>query len=182
MVLNATAFSARRTTAGSPLDAAGAPVLQLVLAGSARDAWAASSRGLSPTDLAMQVVLPELDGRLLTGADLVQGRGDAGARRWNTPARCTRPTRTASRWRPTGRPAGRGWPARRAPSAGVAIVLSDYPGVGGQVGHAVGLDTLRQPRRDPASCCSDAGYALPARRTPPSCVARALPRARRRRS
>ncbi len=46
--------------AGSPLDAADAPVLQLILAGAAREAWQASTRGLSQTDLAMQVVLPEL--------------------------------------------------------------------------------------------------------------------------
>ena len=68
VVLNATAFSARLDDAPSPLEAAGAPVLQVVLAGSSREAWQSSSRGLSQTDLAMQVVLPELDGRLLTTA------------------------------------------------------------------------------------------------------------------
>ncbi len=30
--------------------------------------WAASPRGLSPTDIAMNVVLPELDGRIVTRA------------------------------------------------------------------------------------------------------------------
>ncbi|MYK59640.1 MAG: cobaltochelatase subunit CobN, partial [Rhodospirillaceae bacterium] len=59
IVLNATAFSARRDDAGSPLDAAGVPVLQLMLAGSSRVAWAESARGLSQSDLAMQIVLPE---------------------------------------------------------------------------------------------------------------------------
>ncbi len=34
----------------------------------ARAAWQARTRGLTPADLAMQVVLPELDGRLLTTA------------------------------------------------------------------------------------------------------------------
>ncbi len=43
-------------------------MLQVVLAGSARAAWEASPRGLSPTDMAMNVVLPELDGRILTRA------------------------------------------------------------------------------------------------------------------
>src|SRR5260221_461790 len=50
------------------LDAADEPVLQVVLSGSTREAWAQSGRGLSPADLAMNVVLPELDGRLLTRA------------------------------------------------------------------------------------------------------------------
>ncbi len=68
VVLNATAFSARLDDAPSPLEAAGAPILQIVLAGSSEEAWRASARGLSQADLAMQVVLPELDGRLLAGA------------------------------------------------------------------------------------------------------------------
>jgi len=66
IVLNATAFSARLDDTPSPLEAAGAPILQVVFAGSSREAWQDSPRGLSQPDLAMQVVLPELDGRLLS--------------------------------------------------------------------------------------------------------------------
>ncbi len=47
------------------LDQADVPVLQVVQAQSSAEAWTSSPRGLSPTDLAMNVVLPELDGRLL---------------------------------------------------------------------------------------------------------------------
>src|SRR5260221_6619405 len=50
------------------LDAADEPVLQVVLSGSTREAWAESGGGLTQADLAMTVVLPELDGRLLTRA------------------------------------------------------------------------------------------------------------------
>jgi cobaltochelatase CobN len=39
IVLNATAFSARLDDAPSPLEAAGAPILQVVFAGSSREAW-----------------------------------------------------------------------------------------------------------------------------------------------
>ena len=47
------------------------------------------------------------------------------------------------RWLPTGRSAGRAWRRRPRRPRRIAIVLSDYPGVGGgQVGHAVGLDTF----------------------------------------
>ena len=68
IVLNTTAFSALRADDTTLLDAADAPILQVVLSGSEREAWQASPRGLSPSDLAMNVVLPELDGRLLTRA------------------------------------------------------------------------------------------------------------------
>jgi cobaltochelatase CobN len=140
VVLNATGFSARQDGA-SPLDAAGVPVLQLVLSGSSRDAWAASSRGLSPSDLAMQVVLPELDGRLLTGAVSFKAE--------EPPDPALEYGRTLHRPDPDGialaADRAAGW-ARLAgtPAAKrrVAIVLSDYPGIGGQRGHAVGLDTF----------------------------------------
>src|SRR5438093_6471145 len=69
VILNLTAFSAATGQDGRGcLDAADAPVLQVVLAGTSADAWASSSRGLSAADLAMQVVLPETDGRILTRA------------------------------------------------------------------------------------------------------------------
>ncbi len=141
VVLNATGFSARQGDAGSPLDAPGAPVLQLVLAGSSRAAWQDSSRGVSQTDLAMQVVLPELDGRLLTGA--VSFKDEEAA----LPA--LQYARTVHRPDPDGvvlaADRAAGWVRlAQTPRAErrVAIVLSDYPGVGGQRGHAVGLDSF----------------------------------------
>ncbi|PNB52560.1 cobaltochelatase subunit CobN, partial [Pseudomonas sp. FW305-130] len=66
-ILNATAFSARDEAGETPLDAAGVPVFQVALATSGRAAWADGTRGLSPADLAMHVVLPEIDGRLFAG-------------------------------------------------------------------------------------------------------------------
>ena len=141
VVLNATAFSARLDGGPSPLEAAGAPILQLILAGSPEPAWQASSRGLSQADLAMQVVLPELDGRLLTTAisfKTTQETIDA----LETPRVLHRPhapgialaARRAAGW---ARLAGKKRRERR-----LAIVLSDYPGAAGQAAHAVGLDSL----------------------------------------
>ncbi len=141
IVLNATAFAARREDAPSPLEAAGAPVLQLVLAGSAREGWASSSRGLSPSDLAMHVVLPELDGRLLTTA--ISFKAEEAAVAGLEYARTVhRPepdgiALAASRAEKWARLATTPKQDRR-----IAIVLSDYPGAGGQVGHAVGLDSF----------------------------------------
>jgi cobaltochelatase CobN len=71
IVLNATGFALSqpgRSFAGTVLDGAKRPVLQISFAGVSEEAWAASSRGLSPTDLTMNVVLPEMDGRVITRA------------------------------------------------------------------------------------------------------------------
>ena len=51
-----------------PFGAVDAPVLQLVLSASRVEDWQGSSAGLTARDLAMNVALPELDGRLLTRA------------------------------------------------------------------------------------------------------------------
>ncbi|MAP19162.1 MAG: cobaltochelatase subunit CobN, partial [Aurantimonas sp.] len=47
------------------LEEGGAVVLQAVLASGPREAWETSSQGLSARDLAMNVALPEVDGRVL---------------------------------------------------------------------------------------------------------------------
>ena len=166
VILSATAFSAKDAASGaSPLDRAEVPVLQVVLAVGAREAWLASSRGLSQTDLAMQVVLPELDGRLLTGAISFksQAGGDQGpaARTINRPD-ADGVALAADR--------AAGWARLGASHPGerrVAIVLSDYPGIGGQQGHAVGLDSFAS-LRSILGRLHAAGYAVPSPADAPS--------------
>ncbi len=144
VVLNATGFSARTSlslplpSAGegeaSPLDAADAPVLQLILAGTHQAAWKASTRGLTPADLAMQVVLPELDGRLLTTAISFKREQDGRTVHDPDPDGIALAADRAAGWAKLRR--------TQAAERRVAIVLSDYPGLGGQRGHAVGLDSF----------------------------------------
>ncbi len=141
IVLNATSFSARLDDEPSPLEAAGAPILQLVLAGSGRQAWRDSARGLSQSDLAMQVVLPELDGRLLTTAISFKGEhseveGLEFARVAHQPS--------AEGIAAAARSAGAWVKLATTPRAlrKLALVLSDYPGAAGQAAHAVGLDAI----------------------------------------
>jgi len=146
VVLNATGFAARLDpAAASPLDAAGVPVLQVVLAGSAREAWEGSPRGLSQADLAMQAVLPELDGRLLTTAISFKA-DDATMPELGYARRVHRPdpdciALAAERAAGWARLAGTRPGERR-----LALVLSDYPGAGGQIAHAVGLDAIASVR------------------------------------
>ncbi len=145
VVLNATFFSARTDGAGSPLDAAGAPVLQLMQPVGGEAAWRDSRRGLSQTDLAMQVVLPELDGRLLAGVISFKAPRPPSTHPGALPGfaqtvnRPFEPGVAGAADRAVGWAALAGTPrAERR----VAILLSDYPAAGGQVAHAVGLDSL----------------------------------------
>jgi cobaltochelatase CobN len=141
IVLNATAFSARLDEAeGTALDALDAPVLQVVLAQVSLDAWRASPRGLGPSDLAMHVALPEIDGRILTRAISFKAASprdaltEFGAIAHEPLAdRIAFVAELARRWANL---------RRKAPSdKGLACVLPDYPARGGRTGYAVGLDT-----------------------------------------
>lgn len=140
VILNTTAFSARAEDDTTVLDDADAPVLQVVLSGSPRAAWEDSQRGLSPADLAMNVVLPELDGRLLTRAISFKAETPVDPRLEfasvsHEPAadRVEYVARLAAAWAKLRRTARQD---RR-----LALVLSDYPARGGRSGYAVGLDT-----------------------------------------
>jgi cobaltochelatase CobN len=139
-ILNTTAFSALRHDDTTVLDAADVPVLQVVLAGSAHEAWAKSSRGLAPADLAMNVVLPELDGRLLTRAISFKAEMPvdprlefAAVRHQPVADRIDHVARLAAAWVRLGR--------TNRQDRRLALMLSDYPARGGRTGYAVGLDT-----------------------------------------
>ena len=68
VILNATGFSVRAGAGDDPLAAADCPVLQVVFSGGDEESWRAGTRGLHPRDLAMNVALPEIDGRILSRA------------------------------------------------------------------------------------------------------------------
>src|SRR4029077_14289846 len=140
IILNTTAFSALRGDDTTVLDAADVPVLQAVLSGSVREAWKDSARGLSPADLAMNVVLPELDGRLLTRAISFKAEAPtdprlefATVRHESVPDRVDYVARLAAAWAKLGR--------KRPAERRLALMLCDYPARGGRTGYAVGLDT-----------------------------------------
>lgn len=139
VVVNTTAFSAARDD-GSPLEANGSPVLQAILSTTPETGWQASSRGLGPSDLAMNVVLPEMDGRIIARAIAFKTAGEADPDlQFAAPTLRPIPDRVAftadlaASWVRLSRIAR----AERR----VALVLSDYPGPGGGIGHAVGLDS-----------------------------------------
>ena len=139
MILNATGFS---VGAGGGRSAAGAdcPVLQVVFSGGDEESWRTGTRGLGPRDLAMNVALPEIDGRILsravsfkaplgrdpeTEADLVGYRPVA-----DRVAFVADLARNWARLR-----------AKPAPSAASRSSLANYPNRDGRIGNGVGLDT-----------------------------------------
>jgi cobaltochelatase CobN len=127
-----------------PLRAANCPVLQVVLGSGDEAGWRASARGLGPRDLAMQVALTELDGRILSRAISFKAAGDldplcqiALARHRPVADRVDFVAALAAAWvRLRDTP-----PAERR----IAIVLANYPIRDGRLANGVGLDT-------PASC------------------------------
>lgn len=129
LVLTLTAFGG-----GGDLPFGDAPLLHLVNATTLRDAWAASDRGLGASDLAMHVVLPEIDGRVLTGAIAFKQADDATAVALSRPepALLDRVVeRVLARLRLRHTPAAQ----RR-----LVMLLPDYPGAAGREAYAVGLD------------------------------------------
>ncbi|MFO1039145.1 MAG: cobaltochelatase subunit CobN [Geminicoccaceae bacterium] len=141
-----------------PLQAADCPILQVVLGSGTEAAWRESPRGLTPRDLAMQVALPEVDGRVLaravsfkapTGRDALT-EADLAAHR-PVPDRVAFTAELASAWAKL-----RHTPL---PDRRVAILLANYPSRDGRLANGVGLDT-------PASCIAllravnEAGYAV----------------------
>jgi cobaltochelatase CobN len=159
LIVNATAFSARGDNgAGSPLDVVDAPVLQVALAGSSRELWAKSDRGLSPPDLAIHVVLPELDGRLFAGVasfkQVEAADPELGYARTVHAADDGRIAAIVAR--------AKSWIAlrRTAPAdKRLAIVLSAYPGRDDQMAHAVGLDAP-ESAIEMLHVLQDRGYAI----------------------
>ena len=142
-VLNTTGFASSSPGAAraeTPFDAFDLPILQVVLSGGNFESWTENTWGLGPRDIAMNVALPEVDGRIISRAvsfkdlserdpdtqcdlvsykpvmDRVEFVADL-AQRWSW-------LRSQENW-----------------SKRVAIVLANYPNRDARLGNGVGLDT-----------------------------------------
>jgi len=140
VILNATAFSARLDGGGGVLDGADAPVLQVIFSGAGVEQWRDAQRGLSAADLAMNVVLPEVDGRIVSRAISFKRAQDKDESLEFSPSRHA-PEDSRVRFVAA---LAAGWARLRRKankSKKLALILSDYPAKGGRAGYAVGLDT-----------------------------------------
>ncbi|PMB23115.1 cobaltochelatase subunit CobN, partial [Fischerella thermalis] len=148
VLLNTTSFSLARLETEAPqlelwqkLDV---PVLQVILSGGAVEQWQTQFQGLSPRDIAMNVALPEVDGRIISRAvsfKAVQTRHP----HLETDVMVYEPVgdriefvaELAANWvRLRSKP-----PQERR----IALILANYPTRDGRLANGVGLDT-------PASC------------------------------
>ncbi|AFY46244.1 cobaltochelatase, CobN subunit [Nostoc sp. PCC 7524] len=148
VLLNTTSFSLARLDTESPQtelwEKLDVPVLQVILSGGFLEQWEAQLNGLSPRDIAMNVALPEVDGRIISRAvsfKAVQTRNPD----LETDVVVYEPVsdriefvaQLAANWvRLRSKP-----PEERK----IALILANYPNRDGRLANGVGLDT-------PASC------------------------------
>ncbi|WP_038034484.1 cobaltochelatase subunit CobN [Thermopetrobacter sp. TC1] len=156
VILNTTAFSAG---ADDPLSRADCPVLQVILSGSTRLAWQENPQGLAPRDLAMNVALPELDGRIITRACSFK-RQNA----FDEATQCAliRYEPDEERIRFVATLAARWVRLRRTPPEArrIALILANYPNRDSRMANGVGLDTPESTVRI-LRALKEAGYDIP---------------------
>ena len=147
VILNATAFAvgspngdANTTNPLAAPSANAAPVFQIILSGSSQSAWEESAQGLSARDIAMNVALPEVDGRIITRA--LSFKGEAF---FDTATECPIAT-----YQPQGdrinfvTELAANWTQLRRSTAHdkrITIILANYPNKDGRLANGVGLDT-----------------------------------------
>ncbi|MGZ0190446.1 MAG: cobaltochelatase subunit CobN, partial [Alphaproteobacteria bacterium] len=135
IIINCTGFAVStpgKEMTQTPFAIVDCPVLQAVLSGGNREGWEDSARGLSPRDLAMNVALPEVDGRMITRAISFKN-GAEFDKHDPISDRIEFVAETARRWidlRKTSKSERK-----------VAIILANYPNKDGRLGNGVGLDT-----------------------------------------
>ncbi len=139
VIINATSFAVG-DEAADPLANFDCPVLQVTLAGNTEAEWRETTRGLRPPDLAMSVVLPELDGRIYTRA--ISFKAD---HLWHEKTQCRIVTYQPVQNRIEYVAAlALNWMRLREtanPQKHIAIILANYPDKDGRIANGVGYDT-----------------------------------------
>ncbi|MGB8315704.1 MAG: cobaltochelatase subunit CobN, partial [Aestuariivirga sp.] len=140
LLLNATSFAASSGGAGDPLAAYDCPVLQVVLSTVSEESWRSSTQGLGSRDLAMNVVLPELDGRIHARA--ISFKSDSSYHEAtqcrivtykDVPDRVDFVADLAASWIALRH--------KEKINRKVAIILANYPNKDGRIANGVGYDT-----------------------------------------
>ena len=116
------------------------PVFQAIFCASSENVWAANIAGLTPRDIAMNVALPEFDGRIITTAVSFKNTLSHDAALQTDVVRYAPRT---DRIEHVAKLAANWATLRRVPNAEkrVAVLLANYPSKNARVGNAVGLDT-----------------------------------------
>ncbi|MDE2052636.1 MAG: cobaltochelatase subunit CobN, partial [Gammaproteobacteria bacterium] len=141
LILNTTAFATAALDEPQFRPLAGdLPVIQVMLSGGNRENWRDNHHGLNPRDVAMQVALPEVDGRIISRVVSFKGKT----------YRCERTQFEVSQYQADLEriefvaELARRWCRLRALTNSekrVALILANYPARDGRIGNGVGLDT-----------------------------------------
>ncbi len=157
VILNCTSFAVGSPHDGdeagsNPLASAAAnraPVLQAILSGGTEASWAGGLSGLSARDIAMNIALPEVDGRIITRA--ISFKGEA---YFDDATQCPIATHQAhgDRIDFVAHLAASWARLRQTPPSArrIGLILANYPNKDGRLANGVGLDTpaatVRSPR------------------------------------
>ncbi len=144
VVVSTTAFASvqfQEAGFGAPLwDDLDCPVLQLLTSGRSKQSWEETSQGLDPIDLSLQVVLPELDGRITTriGAfrEVLESESSL-----STAIKGLVPNLAGLDWLADHARCWVDLRQTRATQKSVALVVANYPVRNGRLANGVGLDT-----------------------------------------
>ena len=147
LILNTTSFSVAKIGEEENIkiwQEMNVPVLQVILSGSTEEYWQENWQGLSPRDVAMNVALPEVDGRIITRAISFKSVAN-----WHPQLetdvvvyqplldRVNYIAELAKNWVNLANKNNR--------KKKVALILANYPNKDGRIANGVGLDT-------PTSC------------------------------
>ncbi len=141
LIINTTAFALSNPEAPSARPfRRDIPVLQAICALDNHEQWQANAQGLGSRDLAMHIVLPELDGRLITKPISFKGLAWR-SERSQSDVVCYQPhlpgmdfvAELARNWIALAR--------KHNADKRIALVLANYPTRDGRIGNGVGLDT-----------------------------------------
>jgi len=141
LIINTTAFALSNPEAPSARPfRRDIPVLQAICALDNHQQWQANAQGLGSRDLAMHIVLPELDGRLITQPISFKGLAWR-SERSQSDVVCYQPhlpgmdfvAELARNWIELAR--------KSNADKRIALILANYPTRDGRIGNGVGLDT-----------------------------------------
>lgn len=141
LIINTTAFALSNPEAPSARPfRRDIPVLQAICALDNHEQWQANAQGLGSRDLAMHIVLPELDGRLITQPISFKGLAWR-SERSQSDVICYQPHLPGMDFVAE---LARNWVAlahKKNADKRIALILANYPTRDGRIGNGVGLDT-----------------------------------------
>jgi cobaltochelatase CobN len=149
LIINTTGFASHTVSSpdlsSEPTDFASPftlniPVLQLILSSSTESDWQSYSQGLRSRDIAMQIVLPEMDGRIITRAVSFKAEARFCERCEISVVRYALHQERANFVAQLAKAYCR-LATKQNSEKRIAFILANYPTKDGRIGNGVGLDT-----------------------------------------